>query len=112
MDDDASMRELLSLHLRNDGYEVWAAEDAVAAGHLVLQSPPDLIIADVQMPYMNGYEFVRALKADPATRRIPVLFLTTDDAVASEAARHAARYLTKPVRADELLRVIGEMTGR
>ena len=52
---------------------------------------------------MSGYDFVRALRSDPATQRIPVLFLTSDDAVASEAAKFGAAYLTKPVKADVLL---------
>jgi DNA-binding response OmpR family regulator len=63
IDDEPVMRELLTLHLRNNGYGVRAAEDAIVGGHLVLREKPDLIIVDVQMPYMNGYEFVSALKA-------------------------------------------------
>src|SRR5438093_272846 len=50
VDDDQTIRELLQLHLRNAGYAVHVAEDAVEAGHLVLRSPPDLIISDVTMP--------------------------------------------------------------
>lgn len=106
------MRELLRLHLANHGYEVLAAEDAIVAGHLVLQHKPDLVIVDVQMPYMNGYEFVGAMKSDPATRDIPVVFLTTDDNVASQANRlGAAAYLHKPVMADRLLEVVGLFVG-
>jgi CheY-like chemotaxis protein len=55
VDDDESMRELLRLHLTNAGYDVRLAEDAVVAGQLVLRNPPDLIIADVEMPYMDGF---------------------------------------------------------
>jgi CheY-like chemotaxis protein len=76
MDDDESMRELLRLHLTSAGYEVELAEDAVMAGHIVLRHRPDLIIADVEMPYMDGFQFVEALKADPAVSAIPVVFLT------------------------------------
>src|SRR5437870_3155410 len=53
VDDDQTIRELLQLHLRNAGYAVHVAEDAVEAGHLVLRSPPDLIISDVNMPHMD-----------------------------------------------------------
>src|SRR3954466_3944272 len=107
VDDDQSMRELLKLHLRNNGYDVLAAEDAVVAGHLVLSAPPDLILLDVQMPYMSGYEFAGALKADEQTRDIPVVFLTTDDAVAEQARKLGAdAYLNKPVTVDRLLEVV------
>jgi CheY-like chemotaxis protein len=112
VDDEPSMRELLRLHLSNEGYEVIAAEDAVVAGHLILERKPDLLIVDVHLPYMSGYDFVGALKGDPATRDIPVVFLTTDDGVSSEAARlGAAAYLKKPVMADRLLEVVGLFAG-
>jgi CheY-like chemotaxis protein len=107
VDDEPAMRELLRLHLANHGYQVLAAEDAVVAGHLVLKEKPDLLIVDVHMPYMDGYEFVDALRKDPATRDIPVVFLTTDDNVAAQAKRlGVAAYLTKPVMADRLLDVV------
>jgi CheY-like chemotaxis protein len=112
VDDEAAMRDLLRLHLSNDGYQVLAAEDAVVAGHLVLKEKPDLVIVDVHMPYMDGYEFVDALKKDPETRDIPVVFLTTDDNVATQASRlGAAAYLPKPVMADRLLQVVRLYVG-
>jgi two-component system chemotaxis response regulator CheY len=113
VDDDESMRALLRLHLSNAGYDVLVAEDAIVAGHLVLREAPDLLIVDVQMPYMNGYEFVAALKSDADTREIPVIFLTTDDQVAEHARKlGAAAYLNKPVTADHLLQVVGLFVER
>ena len=107
VDDDDSMRHLLKLHLANHGFDVSLAEDAVVAGHAVLRDPPDLILLDVQMPYMNGYEFAAALKADELTRNIPVVFLTTDDAVAEHARKIGTEaYLNKPVTVDRLLEVL------
>src|SRR5213076_1054885 len=79
VDDDQTIRELLQLHLRNAGYAVHVAEDAVEAGHLVLRSPPDLIITDVNMPHMDGFEFIAALKADKTVPDIPVIFLTSHE---------------------------------
>ena len=112
IDDEQSMRDLLRLHLSNRGYDVLAAEDAIVAGHMVVSEKPDLLIVDVQMPYMNGYEFVAALKSDPETRDIPVVFLTTDDNVASQAKKlGAAAYLQKPVTADRLLEVVDLFVG-
>ena len=107
------MRELLRLHLGNNGYQVTVAEDAMAAGHLVLQDRPDLMIVDVEMPYMNGYEFVAAIKADPSTRDIPVVFLTTDADVAEHAIKlRADAYLNKPIMANRLLEVVALLAGQ
>jgi CheY-like chemotaxis protein len=109
VDDDQSIRELLGLHLRAAGYEVHVAKDAIAAGYLVLRSPPDLILCDVNMPHMDGFEFVAALRADKSLPNIPVIFLTS-----LEHGGHrgkllgAVGYLTKPVRADRLLALVAK----
>lgn len=108
MEDDESMRELLRLHLQNAGYSVLLAEDAIAAGHLVVKHRPHLIIADVKMPYMDGFEFVRHLKADPAVSSIPVIFLTSVSAEHRARELGAAAYLTKPLLLDRLLAAVAE----
>ena len=109
VDDDESLRELLRLHLNAAGYEVHVAADAIAAGYLVLRSPPDLIITDINMPHMDGFEFIAALKADTTIPRIPVIFLTSYDE-GDERGKElgAVGYLTKPVRADRLLQLVAK----
>ena len=77
VDDDESIRDLLRLHLSAAGYAVHVAEDAIGAGYMVLRSPPDLIICDINMPHMDGFEFIAALKSDKTLPAIPVIFLTT-----------------------------------
>lgn len=104
VEDDASMRELLAMHLRAAGYAVETAEDAIAAGYAVLKAPPDLIVCDIGLPHMDGLEFVAALRADSTIGRIPVIFVTAIE----EGFEHGKRlgkteYLMKPVRADVLL---------
>jgi two-component system cell cycle response regulator len=107
VDDEEIMRDLLRLHLTTHGYDVLLAEDPVAAGHLVVEEKPDLILVDVEMPDRNGYEFVAALKADPMTRDIPVVFLTTHEDVADQArSLGASAYLHKPVTTTRLLEVL------
>jgi CheY-like chemotaxis protein len=109
IDDDESIRELLRLHLNAAGYEVHVAADAIAAGYLVLRSPPDLIISDINMPHMDGFEFIAALKADATLPRIPVIFLTSYDEGDDRGKElGAAGYLTKPVRADKLLQMVAK----
>jgi len=111
IDDDASMRGLLDVHLRNAGYEVLLAEDAIVGGHLVVEAVPDLLIVDVHMPYMTGYQFVEALKADPTTRNIAIVFLTSDDDVEERSGQLGANaYLKKPVTANKLLEIVRRFT--
>jgi len=111
IDDDRLIRYLLDLHLRKAGYEVFAAEDAVAGARMVLECAPHLILCDVEMPYMNGYEFVAALRADPATRAIPVVFLTVKDDVDHRARQLGAGFLRKPITVDELLLTVAEFAA-
>src|SRR3954471_7374592 len=109
VDDDASMGDLLRLHLSAAGYDVLLAEDAIVAGHLVLRSPPDLIICDVNMPHLDGFEFVEALKADKTLPNIPVIFLTSvEEGDHRGKALGAVGYITKPVRADKLLSMVAQ----
>jgi CheY-like chemotaxis protein len=107
VDDDESICELLRLHLSSAGYEVHVARDAIAAGYLVLRQIPDLIITDVSMPHMDGFEFVAALKSDKSLPYIPVVFLTSlEDGDHRGKDLGAVGYITKPVRADKLLELV------
>ena len=107
VDDNANMRQLLELHLRSAGYEVQLAEDGLAAGYIVLRSPPDLIITDVNMPHMDGFEFITALRADTSLPRFPVIFLTTEEEGELRGrALGAVGYVAKPIRADRLLALV------
>jgi CheY-like chemotaxis protein len=109
IDDDDSMRELLRLHLATAGYDVQVAADAIAAGYMVLRSPPDLIITDVNMPHMDGFEFVAALRTEKTLAGIPVIFLTSmEEGNERGKSLGAVGYVTKPVRADRLLSLVAQ----
>src|SRR5258708_4563651 len=109
VDDDQSIRELLQLHLRNAGYGVHAAEDAVQAGHLVLRQPPDLLISDVNMPPMDGFEFIAAVRADDSLPHIPVIFLTSEEEGEIPGTElGAVGYVATPIRADRLLDLVAK----
>lgn len=112
LEDSADLRMLLEHRLERAGYEVVSAEDAVEAGRLVLAQPPDLIIADIQLPYMSGDEFVAALRADPQVRDIPVIFLSVDEQLKAHAQRlGAVAYFDKNVSAERLLEVVDFYVG-
>jgi CheY-like chemotaxis protein len=107
VDDDPCILGLLRLHLQNAGYRVHIAEDAIVAGRLLLKGPPELMIVDINMPYMDGLEFVQAVKTEQRLAHIPVIFLTSNTEAKQRAmALGAAAFLTKPVRADQLLAAV------
>ena len=101
VDDDPTNLSVLSELLRRD-YRVRAAKSGADALEVVLLSPrPDLILLDVMMPRMDGYEVLRRLQADAATRDIPVIFLTALAAPADEEqglVAGAVDYITKPIK--------------
>jgi CheY-like chemotaxis protein len=110
VDDAKSIRETIRLQLLHAGYEVLLAEDAVVAARLVVEQKPDMIFCDVNMPYMDGYEFVAALKSDPETKEIPVVFLSASHDVADRAHdAGAVAYLHKPVLANKLLELVATL---
>ncbi len=76
VDDEAHILHVLSLKLRNAGYEVVTAVDGEDGYELACQHLPDLVITDFQMPYMTGLELCRAMATNTPTAHIPVLILT------------------------------------
>ena len=113
IDDSQDMRELLSLHLRNAGYGVVAAEDAIAAGHCISEAVPGLIICDFKMPFMDGVDFIAALRADATIPDIPVIFITAREHSAELTGKtFGFPVLTKPLVADDLLAVVAEQLRR
>jgi DNA-binding response OmpR family regulator len=107
VEDEESMRELLRLHLSSAGYTVEVAEDAIAAGYSVLKAAPDLIICDVAMPHMDGFELVAALRADTAvSNKLPVIFLTAESEADDRARELGGEFLEKPIRLEELLKAV------
>ena len=94
--------------LTRAGYAVRSAANGIEASHAILGITPDLIITDVNMPHMDGYAFVEALKSDKSLPKIPVIFLTSMDDFERGRELGAVGYITKPVRADRLLAVVAE----
>ena len=106
IDDDVGFRDLLRIHLSAAGYQVEVAEDAMTGGRALLAQTPDLIISDVNMPFLDGFELLSLLRADAETASIPVILLSgrsDGDTMARAVELGAADFLTKPVTRDQLL---------
>ena len=104
VEDDTDMRALIKRTLLNAGYAVNAVGNGLEAAASCLTSSPDLIISDVHMPRMNGFEMIQILKNEPSMHQIPVIFLTADSEGRERGNKlGAVAYLTKPLRMDDLI---------
>jgi putative two-component system response regulator len=106
VDDTPASLKLLTDLLREDGYEVRAAINGELALNAASQTPPELVLLDIRMPGMDGYEVCRRLKVQPATRDVPVIFVsaaTESDEKVKGFTVGAIDYVTKPYQRDELL---------
>jgi CheY-like chemotaxis protein len=105
VDDERPNRELLQIMLEPEGYELSVATSGEEALASVARHAPDLVVLDIMMPGMNGYVVMSRLKANPATRHIPVLVLSSLDdqnSRAHGAGAGADGFLSKPVSRREL----------
>ncbi|MGM3309130.1 ATP-binding response regulator, partial [Anabaena sp. WFMT] len=112
VDDDLNIRELLRQQLENEGYNVREAKDGVDAIHQIKTSRPDLILLDVMMPQINGFDVAAVLKNDPQTADIPIIMLSIIED--KERGYHIGidRYLTKPINTEKLLGEIGSLLSQ
>lgn len=109
IEDDVGFLDLLRVHLVSAGHEVLTAEDAALGLRAVITEAPDLILLDLTVPYLDGFEMIKALRNDPATKNIPVVVLTgrgDDETFAQARKLGASHFLTKPVERDVLIKVI------
>jgi len=114
-EDERDIRELIGFTLRFAGFEVVLASNGVEAVERAPQEQPDLIILDVRMPKMTGYEACRLLKNNSATSTIPVVFLSAkgqEMEIKQGLASGAVEYIVKPFAPDELTNQVKEILRR
>jgi DNA-binding response OmpR family regulator len=114
-EDDEDILEMVVFDLQDEGYEVLTARDGDAAIALALERRPDLVLLDVAMPGLDGYEVTRRLRAEKSTSGTPVVLLTAraqvrDVILGFEAG--ANDYVTKPFRPEELRTRLQAALGR
>ncbi|PMB24787.1 PAS domain S-box protein [Fischerella thermalis] len=112
VDDDANIRELLRQHLETEGYNVREAKDGMDAIQQIKTTHPDLILLDVMMPQINGFDVAAVLKNDPQTADIPIIILSIVEN--KERGYHIGidRYLTKPIHTEKLINEIGSLLSQ
>lgn len=112
VDDDGITRKLLGLYLKGKGYDVSYAENGLDALEKLGLEEINLVLTDLNMPYMDGIELIRNMKQEPSYSGIPVMMVTTedDDEERSRAAQAGAdAYLVKPVTADDINKTVREL---
>jgi two-component system chemotaxis response regulator CheY len=112
IDDSASLRQVVAMALQGAGYEVIQASDGVAALALLDGRKIGMAVCDVNMPRMNGIEFVKAAKALPAYRFLPILMLTTESQEAKKDEGRAAgakAWMVKPFSPASLVNAVSKL---
>ena len=109
VDDDTPIRSLLRQELGEAGYKVQEAANGKAALDMVRMSKPDLIILDVMMPEINGFDVAAVLKNDPATMDIPIIILSIVQDKERGLKIGVDRYLTKPINTEQLFHEVDEL---
>jgi len=115
IDDDAQLRAFVAACLESEGYEVRGATGGMNGLTLADAEPPDVVLLDLQMPGMDGYEVCRILRQGPKTRQIPVVMLTASDDPHLNREAYAAgaqACVLKPFRKEALIAAISAvLTG-
>lgn len=114
-EDERDIRDLVAFSLRHQGHEVIVTVDGESALEQVYAERPDLVLLDVRMPRIDGYEVCRRMKADRMLKSIPVAFISAkgqEGEVAQGMEAGAQAYILKPFSLDQLLSVTEELLTR
>ena len=103
VDDDPAMRRLPSVLLKREGFEILEASDGTEALEILKTETPDLILLDIMMPDMDGFEVCEAIRENPRTADIPVIMLSAVSDQVRDSTIRVDDYLTKPFKPQELV---------
>src|SRR5262249_5775531 len=115
IEDNHNLREEIINVLELEGFEVRTAETGRVGLERIQEEIPDLVLCDLMMPDMDGYETLKAIRSHPATLKLPVILLTArdDDQCRTKGAELGADdYVTKPFRIPDLLRAVEAVTKK
>ena len=114
VDDSKTILQMEQLILANEPYELVIAHDGVEGVALAIEINPDLILLDVVMPRMGGFEALRALRANQRTSAVPIVMVTTQaeaDSIETGYASGCSDYIVKPIDSVELLAKVHDLLG-
>lgn len=114
IDDSASIRQMVAMTLRSAGHAVLEAVDGSHGYDQATSNTVHAVITDLNMPIMNGIEFIRKFRQHPASKGVPIILLTTessDDLKREAKEAGATGWIVKPFKQDQLLAVIKKVTG-
>lgn len=114
VDDSRTIRDMLRLTLVDAGYNARVAEDGVHGLEVLEGTMPDAIITDINMPRLDGFGFIEAVRSQDPYRTVPILVLTTEDAPEMKARARAAGatgWIVKPFDPEKLLRALTIVAG-
>lgn len=115
VDDEPNLLRAVAACLKTGGYEVSTARSGREALMQLAETVPDLVVSDVRMPGMDGYQLARQLRGSPRTALVPIVFLTAKDEITDRIEGFRAgvdAYLTKPFEPDELIAVVDGILNR
>ncbi len=114
IDDSASVRQMVALTLSSAGYTVIEAGDGAEGYAKATSNRIDAVITDLNMPVMNGLDFIRKFRTHPSSTGVPIVFLTTesDEQMKAQArSAGATGWIVKPFKQDQLLAVVRKVAG-
>jgi two-component system chemotaxis response regulator CheY len=114
VDDSKTMRDMVAFTLRGAGFQVTAAEDGKQALGMLMTGAVDVVITDLNMPVMDGVALIRALRADPKWRTLPILMLTTESDSGKKAEGRSAGatgWIVKPFNPERLVEIVNRVCG-
>ncbi|NJL09534.1 MAG: response regulator transcription factor [Calothrix sp. SM1_7_51] len=115
VDDEPGLREAVKDYLQESGFGVQIASNAREGWELLQQNTPDLVISDIMMPQVDGYQFLKQLRDDPRFQALPVVFLTAKGMTTDRIQGYQAgvdAYLPKPFDPDELVAIVQNLLER
>tara|TARA_R110000850_G_scaffold206547_2_gene332747 strand:+ start:2765 stop:3139 length:375 start_codon:yes stop_codon:yes gene_type:complete len=115
VDDNTTNLQVLFQALAPEGYELLVAQSGEEALTTVSEISPDLVLLDIKMPGIDGFETFRRMRGDPKTAHIPIVFLSAHanvDSIAEAGALGAEGYLTKPFQFDDIILKVQSIVGK
>jgi DNA-binding NarL/FixJ family response regulator len=115
VDDEPGLRDAVQAYLEDSGFVVEVAPNAKVGWELLEKRVPDLVISDIMMPQVDGYQFLKQMREDPRFAKVPVVFLTARGMTKDRIQGHKSgvdAYLSKPFDPDELVAIVTNILGR